>query len=155
MDDFIENIYLVLPALRYDFFTENARDYSMKLDLNPIPEATYFVTNVPEIDLQARAKVVDGQFIVEAGSYARSSWIGVSEHHIGYEALFNSLLDQGVLSQNDDHCIFVQSYRFNSPSAAGAVIKGRPTAGPTTWRVEGTRETYKDWEADQIQMGAS
>lgn len=154
MDDFLENIYLVLPALRFDFFTEYVRPSSSRTEDAGASETT-FVTFVPELSLIARARIVDGQFVVEAGSHARATWIGTTEGHSGYQSLFERLIDQGILVNQGDYCVFTQAYGFNSPSAAGAVIKGRSTAGPITWKVEGTGMTYKDWEANQIQADLS
>lgn len=32
----------------------------------------------------------------------------------------------------------------------GAICNGRPTAGPVAWKVKGTGQTYKDWEAANL-----
>jgi len=150
MDDFLENTYLVLPALRYDFFSENRKVSVPERSREAESHAVRFVTRVPELGIQAHAILMDEQFVVQAGSGARLSWVGAEQGHSGYQSLFNDLVDQGVLVENGDHRVFSDSYGFSSTSAAGAVIKGRATAGPTTWKVEGTRRTYRDWEADQL-----
>ncbi len=150
MDDFLENTYLVLPALRYDFFSESRRLPSVELPEETGDHAVSFVTKVPELEIQARAMLLDEQFVVQAGSGARLNWIGAEGGHSSYQSLFNDLVDQGVLTEKGDHRVFSDSYGFSSTSAAGAIVKGRATAGPTTWKVEGTKQTYKDWEADQL-----
>ena len=40
---------------------------------------------------------------------------------------------------------------FGSPSAASAVIFGRPDNGRTSWLVKETGQTYADWTQDQIE----
>ena len=150
MDDFLENIYLVLPALRYDFFSENRKFPALELPKETLRPEVRFVTMVPELRIPAHAVLMDEQFVVQAGSGARLDWIGTDGGHAGYQALFNELVDQGVLVENGDHRVFSDSYGFSSTSAAGAIIKGRATAGPTTWKVENTNQTYREWEADQL-----
>lgn len=150
MDDFLENIYLVLPALRYDFFSENRKILTFEQPDKIESSAVKFVTMVPELRIPARAILMDEQFVVQAGSGARLDWIGADGGHSNYQALFSDLVDQGVLVEKGDHRVFSDSYGFNSTSAAGAIVKGRATAGPTTWKVEGTKKTYRDWEADQL-----
>ena len=75
MDDFLENIYLVLPALRFDFFTQ-----STKAMLSAPPttntQVVHFTFEVPKNGMKARARLEDGDFIVEAGSVARREWVG-------------------------------------------------------------------------------
>ena len=46
--------------------------------------------------------------------------------------------------------MFAKSYAFRSPSAAAAVVNGRPANGTTEWKVVGTSKTYKEWEAAQL-----
>lgn len=150
MDDFLENIYLVLPALRYDFFSENRKLPALELPQKTSSPVVRFVTMVPELRIPAHAILMDEQFVVQAGSGARLEWIGSEGGHAGYQSLFNELVDQDVLIENGDHRVFSDSYGFSSTSAAGAIIKGRATAGPTTWKVEDTNQTYREWEADQL-----
>jgi hypothetical protein len=56
----------------------------------------------------------------------------------------------GVLQLDGDHCVFTKSYAFKSPSAAAAVVNGRPANGTIEWKVKGSGQTYKDWEAAQL-----
>ena len=55
-----------------------------------------------------------------------------------------------VLRQEDGHRVFAEDYPFRSPSAAAVVVNGRPTSGPTEWKVKGENRTYKEWEADRL-----
>src|SRR5690606_13808703 len=40
-------------------------------------------------------------------------------------------------------------------SAAAAVVAGRPAAGPKSWVIEGTGQTYGDWEASSLASASS
>jgi hypothetical protein len=148
MEDFLQNIYLVLPALKFDFFTQNVRtNAKAKKDRNKRP---VFILNTPRHNLTARAIIEDSHFVVEEGSLAREKWVGTASKRSSYGKLFDELVKQGVLEVHGKQRIFAKSYAFNSPSAAGAVVNGRPTAGPTAWKLEGTQKTYKEWEADEL-----
>jgi hypothetical protein len=150
MEDFLENIYLVLPALRFDFFTEQAKDDSPASPEQTSNAAAYFTFNVPKHKIRARARWEDGKFIVEAGSLAREKWASTASHPT-YEALYEQLVDQGILTLQESHRVFSKSYVFNSTSAAAAVVSGRPASGPKSWILEHTNQNYGDWEAAQLQ----
>jgi hypothetical protein len=150
MDDFLENIYLVLPALRFDFFSEQAKDDSPASPERNSGSAVYFTFDVPKHGVKARARWEDGKFIVEAGSLAREKWASTASHPT-YRDLYELLVDQGILIHRGSHRVFSKSYEFNSTSAAAAVVSGRPASGPKSWIVEHTDQTYGDWEAAQLQ----
>lgn len=149
MDDFLENIYLVLPALRLDFFTQNTKPNS--LPYTPaIPTQVHFTFKVNQHSISARAHLDDGDFVVEAGSTARLRWEGVP--HPTYLRLHQELVDQGVLEQRENQCVFVKNYGFSSPSAAAAVVAGRAASGPKSWIVEGSSLSYGEWEARGLEQ---
>ena len=149
MDDFLENIYLVLPALRFDFFTAQAKDDSPSAPDQNTNDAVYFTFEVPKHGIKSRARWDGGKFIVEAGSLARDKWASTASHPT-YKALFEELVDQGILTPQGPHRIFSKSYVFNSTSAAAAVVSGRPASGPKSWLVEDSGQTYGEWEAAQL-----
>jgi len=93
----------------------------------------------------------DGEFVVEAGSLARGSWVGVEYN--SYAPLYAELERAGVIVPQGDHRVFATDYAFRSPSAAGAVVKGRSTNGATAWKEEQTGLTYKECEA--LKVGAT
>lgn len=150
MEDFLENIYLVLPALRFDFFTEQTKDDSPAARGPVASDVVFFTFDVPKHGIKARARWEEGKFIVEAGSLAREKWLSASTHTT-YEELHQQLVDQGILTLQGSHRVFSKSYVFNSTSAAAAVVSGRPASGPKSWLVEHTQQTYGDWEAAQLQ----
>lgn len=150
MDDFLDNLYLVLPALRFDFLTEQTKPD--KIDVSGIGSspATYFTLDVPKHGVKARARLEDGKFIVEAGSVARKAWASTSTTHKLYETQFEDLLSRGILVPENENCVFSKSYAFSSPSAAATVVTGRPTSGPGSWILEGSSQNYGEWEKDQL-----
>lgn len=150
MEGFLDYLFMVLPALRVDMFLENTR---------PQPKTGPAVAStiaVPVFELAstkhslvASARLEDGEFIVEAGSMARAKWESVRDEHT-YSRLHAQLVDAGILVLDGEHRRFSQSYAFRSPSAAAAVVFGRPANGQIEWKLKGTSLTYRDWEVRQI-----
>jgi hypothetical protein len=56
MDDFLENIYLVLPALRFDFFTAQAKDDSPSAPDRNTTDAVHFTFDVLKHGIRSRAR---------------------------------------------------------------------------------------------------
>lgn len=150
MDDFLENIYLVLPALRFDFMSEDSRPRQPVILEPGDMSVVRFTFEVPRNGIKATARLEDGGFIVDAGSLARDRWSGSTTAQSTYAALFRELVEQGVLVQEGNNRKFARDYRFKSSSAAAAVTAGRPATGPGSWIVEGTNKSYGQWEKEQL-----
>lgn len=160
MEAFLENLFIVLPAVRVDMFIRRARPtvsrpkvavdrpQSVESDSSISVSAPRFILDTRKHGLHATAILSDGEFIVEAGSQARETWVGPDYH--SYAQLHGELLRSAVLAPHGGHCVFTENYAFNSPSAAAAVIFGRAASGPQAWRLDGTGMTYREWEARQL-----
>ncbi|MFE3194320.1 DUF4357 domain-containing protein [Nocardia sp. NPDC059240] len=99
-------------------------------------------------DLTAVAQIIDGEFTVRAGSQARPVWAGGNH---SYGPLRKQLEDIGVIFVTSDgrHAVFTRDYVFRAPSAAAAMIVGRPTNGRLDWKVRGSGITYGAWQDGQ------
>ena len=150
METFLENLYLVLPALRFDFFIEQAEKATEAKASATSDDTVRFCMEIPKHDLKASARLEKGKFIVEKGSRARNRWIGKTTAGSGYARLYDELVAQGVLAESGRHRVYTQDYAFKSPSAAAAVTAGRSTSGPATWVLEGTNKTYGEWERELL-----
>jgi hypothetical protein len=106
-------------------------------------DAPEFEMESPKHGLKATAREVGDQFVVLAGSNAKSEWAG-NEH--AYKTLREELIDSGMLAADGDRLKFMQDVAFTSPSAASAVILGRPDNGRITWLRKGTGQTYAEWD---------
>lgn len=152
MEVFIDQLLMVLPAIRVDLFTTKAKtpisNTNDKLDevLSPVFELT-----LKKEGITATAVIEGGDFVVQQGSFARSSYIGEKKIGASYWKLYDKLVEQNVLIDQGTKKAFAKSYAFSSTSAAGAICNGRPTAGPVAWKVKGTGQTYKDWEAANLE----
>lgn len=155
MESFLEYIFLILPALRIDSFLRKIRPSSVAVEGSGIQEQnTVFELYLKKENITAYATLSNGEFIVQAGSMARKSWVGDTKDKTHYWKLYEELVAQNVLTDNQSHRIFSENYAFSSTSAAGAVVTGRATAGPIAWKVKGTKQTYKEWEAERLALEA-
>lgn len=152
MERFLEELRVVLPALGVGAFEDKRRGYVTPTEdaaekEQPIP--TFELRNRKH-DITARATLIEGEFVVLEGSLARSTWSATEKQ--SYSQLYEELCQSAVLvdAVGTDHRMFTRNYAFSSPSAAGAVVTGRSCNGTVEWRVEGTNQTYKDWEAARL-----
>lgn len=153
MENFIDQLLMVLPALRVDIFsskvmpegTGHSRN-DKESEADPVFELT-----LKKEGIVANAVLDNGEFVVQKGSMARSEWIGDTTDKSSYWKLHKSLVEKGVLVPEGSHHVFAKSYAFSSTSAAGAVCNGRSTAGPIAWKIKGSGETYKAWEASRFE----
>lgn len=153
MEFFVEQIRIVMPVLGMEFLrekpsaSEQTENSETKIERSPI-----FEIYSPKYKLSAKARQVEGDFIVLSGSHARSSWESAAG---GYKALHEQLVeDQRLVPERDGILYFKEDTIFSSPSAASATIFGRPDNGRTTWRVQGTSKTYADWQNEQISSSS-
>lgn len=164
MEAFLDNLLIVLPALRVDMFIQRARPSpgTSLVGSSAAPLSTSgataaaltprFLLETPKHGLKAHAYLLDGEFIVEAGSLARQDWEGRNSEGTSYAQLHAELRRGGILVIEGNHCRFAQNYAFRSPSAAAAVVNGRPANGTLAWKEVGTGITYKAWEASQLSV---
>lgn len=149
MEAFLDYLLMVLPAIRVDIFLKNTVSASA---VAASTSGVAFEMETPKHGVKATAVIVDGDFVVEKGSIARAAWMGVGTGGSGYAVLHNDLVSKGILKVSGDHAVFTQNYSFDSPSAAAAVINGRPANGQLEWKQKGTGKAYKEWEAAQLSQ---
>ena len=153
METFIDQILLVLPAIRVDLFTTKTRaQKDLQTKEVAIAESPIFELIHKKAGIKATAIIEDGEFVVQKGSQCRMEWIGDTAIPHTYSKLFKKLVDSGVIEAQGGCRVFTQNYAFSSTSAAGAVCKGNQTPGPVAWKVEGTGKTYKEWEAQTLKI---
>ena len=141
MEAFLEYVLMILPAVRVDFLLRQTRPRSVA---DPTDEAqAVFELTTPRHGLHAVAILQDGDFVVQEGSIARSEWVGQGSSHTSYGQLFVELVRTGVLQEHGGHRVFATNYAFKSPSAAAAVVTGRPSNGRTEWKERGSGQTVR------------
>lgn len=153
MEAFLDTLLMVLPAIRIDMFLNKRRTVSIHVDATLPSALPEFELSNRKHGLTALAQLIDGEFVVKEGSQARAEWSGDTTEKTSYWKLFRELVNQGVLVVEGDHRVFSTDYAFSSTSAAGAIVNGRSTRGPTDWKVKGSTKTFKDWESEQLSEG--
>jgi hypothetical protein len=152
MEAFLDTLLMVLPVLRIDAFSK-PQGPKLTGAAGPLSDATpVFVLQSPKTGVSAEAAWIDGILVVRAGSVGRA-WYG--KNAPSYEALQAKLIAAGVLGQEADRIRFLQDHPFDSPSAAGAVVNGRSTAGAVEWKLKASGQTYKSWEQAQLAKEAA
>jgi hypothetical protein len=153
---FLEQIRTVLPVIGFDFLrvqplTSNTKAGSMPTSTSI--GSPLFVMEVRKFGVEASARELDGDFIVLAGSTTRDQW---SSEWTGYKPLFDQLVLDGVLSEVIAGLRkFNTDYAFSSPSAAAAIVSGRPANGRTSWTSQGSGETYAHWQEQQVNQAVT
>ena len=157
MEFFVDQLRLILPVLGLDFIrlhkaagqTTGAAGKPGHADAAP-----HFLLASKMKGLEAQAREIDGEFVVLSGSDAAKDWTGTSDH--SYSRRHTQLVKSGKLVPGDKgHLRFIEDVAFRSPSAASAVILGRPDNGRTTWKVGGSNVTYGDWQSEQAVKTSS
>ena len=148
MESFLDYLLMALPALRVDMFLKKTRSQGPEPNED---SSVLFELIFKRENIRATAKLVDGEFVVQKGSKARKAWLGDPAKHQSYSRLHQKLISQGILVDDGSIREFSESYAFSSTSAAGAVINGRSTAGPTKWKIAGSAKTYREWELENLE----
>jgi len=153
MESFIAEAQIVLPVLGVNLLRGPKEPLGAEASVTPSPsDSPTFEMSIPHGGT-AKAREIDGEFTVLAGSAARKQWVTkeLKRNARGHEEFRASLIAKGVLAEQSDRYVFTRNQVFSSPSAAAAVIAGTETRnGRLEWRVEGTAVTYGDWQTQQI-----
>ena len=147
MEYFIEQIRLILPVLGMDFLRPT-QTTETKITSD---DEVIFELKSKKHSIEALAVERDDEFVVLKNSAAQPVWIGKGSEKHSYAKLHGMLRkkDKISLGPNGGAC-FSDDIPFKSPSAAAAVVLGRPASGRKWWRVKGTKKTYADWQTEQL-----
>ena len=158
MKFFIDQLLLILPVLKFNFLPR--RKTTVPKGIGPGEKRRQVVPG-PEFQLKskkrrlaAKAREVNGEFVVQAGSLAAKEWSSVSDH--SYSRHHARLIKSRKLVPGaKGHLQFTEDVAFPSPSAASAVIFGRPDNGRLSWKVSDSNDSYGEWQSEQVRKSAS
>ncbi|MHA3058568.1 GIY-YIG nuclease family protein [Acinetobacter sp. ANC 5584] len=151
MEYFLEQIQVVLPALGFTFLKEikypsetikTNHHLSTPVQNSETETDFYLVTK----GIDAKAKIIDGEFYVLKGSQVRKEVTDTK--HTYTKNLRPQLFENNIIDSNT--YTFTQDYLFSSPSAAGGVILGRACNGRKDWKNMVTNMTYDEWQQNQV-----
>jgi len=151
MEEFIGQLLMALPAVQVDLFVSKVKVDKPKQTTH-YDESPIFELTLKKEGVKATAILDDGEFVIQQGSLARGEYIGKRIDKTHYWKIYDKLVEQGILVKHgsSDNLVFTESYAFSSTSADGAVCNGRSTSGPIAWKVQGTKQTYREWEAEKL-----
>ena len=142
MEFFIEQVQMILPVLGFDFTQPQptAAGHEGK------GSSPLFVLN--RVGASARAREIDGEFVVYAGATARKEGVKGWRSH---KALRAQLVNDGKLVQSPkpDYLELVEDVAFKSPSAAASAIVGGAVNGRLNWKIE-DGQTYAAWQEAKL-----
>jgi hypothetical protein len=142
MKYFLNQVQLILPVLGFEFLNPEPKFSSDR------EESPTFV--LESVGAEARAKELDGEFIVKQGSTARKEG---RESWDTYEDLRDELVEDGRLkeSSEDGYYEFSEDVAFSSPSAAAAVVVAGNTSGPKRWKLASNGKSYREWQEEKVE----
>ncbi|VAV94935.1 hypothetical protein MNBD_ALPHA07-1112 [hydrothermal vent metagenome] len=152
MEEFLNTLMMVLPAIQVDVFVNKARPVKAEKTTLREGEVPKFQISSPRLGVDAVASILDGEMIVHAGSIGRGEWVGKGSWDSGYKSLRDHLIETNILMLEGGNAVFTENFAFSSPSAAAAVVQGRAANGRIDWKLKGTNTTYADWEANQLSQ---
>jgi predicted GIY-YIG superfamily endonuclease len=142
MEFFIEQVQMILPVLGFDFTqpAPTAAGHQGK--------ATSPLFVLHRVGATARAREIDGEFVVYAGATARKQ--GVKGWR-SYKALRAQLVKDEKLVDGPDPNLLVlaEDVAFKSPSAAASAIVGGAVNGRRNWKTE-DGQTYAAWQEAKL-----
>jgi hypothetical protein len=147
MERVLDEIEILLPVLGFDVLQPPTMGDQTPVAgaLSPTPT---FIANIKRA--QSRAVERGGEFVVLADSTALRRESDVIPQSV--KDARKALIEAGVLVADADNDLyrFAQDASFGSPSGASAAIAGRADNGRTTWRVEGSGQSYAAWRSSLI-----
>lgn len=159
MEYFLEQLLTLLPVLNLPFATP-APTISTGLATQPEQTVSELPINISPIftasgsDYKAEAQEIDGQFVILKDSRIRrdtKSSIGVT-----FRDMREQLIQDGMLIETSDGVSLqlTVDVSVSSPSGAASVITGTAINGREFWKVQGTNQTYNQWDQERISKVA-
>ena len=136
MEEFIENIKMLVSMLGHKVFTE-------KREIKPKYKQDIFFIKATR-GANAQGEPTSDGFVVFKGSKASISTVdSITKNFIN---LRQQLIDKEIIKLNGDIMEFPEDYIFSSPSSAATIVLGRNANGLTEWKLS-SGMTLKDYES--------
>lgn len=159
MEAFLTEIQLVLPVVGAEFLKRPVEVSFSKAELiqtgsnvatsTPLSVETFVLTNVQK-GISARAREIDGEFVVLSGSIG--SLNEKASFHEKLKATRDDAFETGLCSKTDDGTFRLnEDMAFSSPSAASVFLFGTSRNGRTDWTVDGSGVMYGAWKEGKIE----
>lgn len=153
MDFFLEQLQIVLPVLGVNAIRATRVGVSdgsrIQSNLSPV-----FELSVPKSRVAAKARQIDGEFTVLAGSTGVAAWVAAGtadstrRAYDAYRERHARLVRDGSIRVDNGTGVVTRDLVFTSPSLAGAVLLGRSCNGRRSWVSD--EGTFGEWESRNI-----
>ncbi len=134
MEEFVENIRMILGVLGYAILEPKFQDVAVKSDSNNEPNNSidpmldlYFKVG----KLSARGAVIDEGFVLKKGS--QLSKVTLVSMPARLLEIRNSFITQGKLKDVGENLVAEEDILMNSSSYAAALVAGTSRSGPQSW----------------------
>jgi hypothetical protein len=152
MDSFLRNILGILSVLGISAFEQSPISVGMPIDKGRVisPPKSQILKCI-ERGANADGYDTPQGFVVMSGSLAMADEVpSLKNLHPIVAKLRADLTREGVLIPDGNRLRFTQDYTFNSPSLAGAVVKGNGCSGLLHWK-DSSGRTLKQLQAAQVK----
>jgi len=145
MEYFLAQIEMMLPVLGFTFLQRAPEP--AKIEAN----ADSPLFTLSGVGVEAKAREIEGEFIVLKGSTARRQ--GVESWSSGRNVR-EALIEEGKLvdGADPDALVFAENVPFSSPSTAASVVLAANVNGRIKWTLDSTGQTYADWQETRLKM---
>ena len=146
---FLEQVRSILPVLGVNILRSTHRPPEQQ---TPPPDinSPMFTLAAPKRNIDARARIIGGEFIMLEGSRIVGKWtnegskLSTRNSYRNHRDRHAKLVNDGSIAVEGTIGILTRDISFPSPSAAASVAVGYSRNGRIAWTWEGG--TYKDWE---------
>lgn len=147
---FLEQIRSILPILGVNILRDTQQPPEPQTSPPPDINSPIFTLTSPKCNIEARARVIGGEFIMLEGSRVVGEWTNVGRapstrsSYDSYRDRHTKLVDDGSIAVEGMIGTLTRDVPFSSPSAASSIAVGYSRNGRNAWKWAGG--TYGDWE---------
>ena len=131
MEEFLENIRLLVNALGYKIFEELRKAQTYEEEVRN----TFYINAARGAN--AKGQMTNEGFVVLKDSEIANSLTNSFPQN--WKNFRQSLIEDRIIVEINNKLIFREDYLFSSPSAAAAVVMGRSANGLTEWKLNDGR----------------
>lgn len=145
-ETFFTQMRSILPVLGVQVFRET-QPLPREEESTAAEDSPVFCYVLSKRGIDARARVVGGEFVVLQGSHVTPE-VTSPRRYQRIHALHSQLVADGTIRVEGDHGVLTRDITFTSPTAAGRLVTGRSCSGRTSWKWDdhGQEKTYAQWE---------
>jgi hypothetical protein len=160
MEYFLEQLLTLLPVLNFPFATTapiipivlEAQIGQSALSAENIASPIFTASSS---EYNAEAQEIEGQFVILKGSKIKKetkSSLGAT-----YRDIRNQFIKDGTLTETLDGASLqlMVDVSMSSPSGAASITTGTSVNGREFWKVQGSGQTYNQWDQERITKVAT